>query len=147
MGLRGPKSKFNDASCPNKDCECFGKLGQGNIAGNGTYRTSNGRIRKFICRRCGTTFTDRRRTVFFDFKTKDEKVLLALKMMVKGVSMRGVSEIMEVKLDTVRNWAARAAEHREEVNEILRQDMKVSVAELEQLWDRVVNKRPEEHPS
>ncbi|MDR2544279.1 MAG: hypothetical protein LBD03_01830 [Methanobrevibacter sp.] len=37
MGKRGPKPKFTDVTCPNEDCEDYGKVNNGNIIGNGTY--------------------------------------------------------------------------------------------------------------
>ncbi len=94
-----------------------------------------------MCRSCGTSFCDRRNTAFFDFKTKDEKVLLALKMIVKGMSMRSVAEVLETKLDTIRNWVQRAAEHSEEVNSVLLKEMKVSKVELDELWTFVQKKQ------
>jgi transposase-like protein len=141
MGARGPKSKFIDEACPNKDCGMHGQVGKGNIAGNGTYQTRNGRVRKYVCRSCGTTFCGRKNTAFFDFKTKDEKVLLALKMIIKGMSMRAVAEVLETKLDTVRKWVNRAAEHTEEVNAVLLKEMKVSKIELDELWTFVQKKQ------
>lgn len=141
MGARGPKSKFINEACPNKECGRYGQIGKGNIAGNGTYQTRNGRVRKYVCRSCDTTFCDRKNTAFFNFKTKDEKVMLALKMIVKGMSMRGVAEVLEIKLDTVRNWVNRAAEHSEEVNAVLLKEMKVSKVELDELWTFVQKKQ------
>ena len=38
----------------------------------------------------------------FDLRTPEEKVLLALKLLVKGMPLRGVADVSEVKLDTVR---------------------------------------------
>ena len=141
MGARGPKSKFIDEACPNTECAMYGQVGHGNIAGNGTYQTLNGRVRKYVCRSCGTTFCGRKNTAFFDFKTKDEKVLLALKMIIKGMSMRAVAEVLETKLDTVRNWVNRAAEHTEEVNAVLLKEMKVTKVELDELWTFVQKKQ------
>jgi transposase-like protein len=112
----------------------YGQVGQGNIASNGTYQTRNGRVRKYVGRSCGTTFCGRKNTAFFDFKTKDEKVLLALKMIIKGMSMRAAAEVLETKLDTVRKWVDRAAEHTEEVNDVLLKEMKVTKVELDELW-------------
>lgn len=143
MGARGPKSKFIDEACPNEDCGQYGQVGQGNIVGNGTYQTRNGHVRKYVCRSCGTSFCGRKITAFFKFQTKDEKVLLALKMIVKGMSMRGVAEVLEIKLDTVRNWVQRAAEHSEEVNAVLLKEMKVSKVELDELWTFVQKKSSE----
>ena len=141
MGERGPKQKFNHIVCPNKDCGQYGQAGKENIIGNGTYKTKSGRIRKYICKSCGLVFNDRTNTAFFDLRTKDEKVLIALKMIIKGMSLRSVAEILNVKLDTVRGWLARAAEHSEEVNKVLLKDLKVSKVELDELWTFVKKKQ------
>ena len=140
MGARGPKQKFTDEACPNKECGMYGQIGKGNVVGNGTYMTRNGRIRKFICHNCETTFTSRNNTAFFDFKTKDEKVLLALKMIVHKNSIRGVAEMLGVKPDTVCKWLRRAAEHSLEVNEVLMREMDISKVELDELWTIIQKK-------
>jgi hypothetical protein len=44
MGKRGPNAKFTQISCPNQDCQHYGKLNEGNIVGNGTYQTKSRRI-------------------------------------------------------------------------------------------------------
>ena len=95
MGARGPKSKCIDEACPNKECEIYGQAGQGNIASNGTYYTNNGRIRKYVCRSCGTSFCDHKNTALFNLRTDDEKVLLVLKMIVKGMRLRATAEVLE----------------------------------------------------
>ena len=65
-------------------------------------------------------------------------------MILKGMSLRGVAEVLEVKLDTVRRWLSRAAEHSEEVNRVLMRDIVVSKVELDELWTFVKkNKYPE----
>jgi hypothetical protein len=48
MGRRGPKPKFNEVACPNAKCADYGIKGKGNVTANGTYKTINGRVRKFI---------------------------------------------------------------------------------------------------
>ncbi|HHD16936.1 MAG: hypothetical protein DRN37_06465 [Thermoplasmata archaeon] len=141
MGLRGPKSKFNDVTCPNEDCGLFGVTNQGNIVGNGRYQTKSGPVRKYICKSCGKVFCDRTNTAFFDLRTKDEKVLIALKMILKGMSMRNTAEILDVKLDTVRGWLTRAAEYSDEVNKVLLKELNVSKVELDELWAFVKKKQ------
>ena len=49
MGLRGPKSQFDNVACPNTRCRQYGRSGEGNIKGNGRYRTQSGLVRKFVC--------------------------------------------------------------------------------------------------
>ncbi|GAA5819235.1 MAG: helix-turn-helix domain-containing protein partial [Methanobrevibacter sp. CfCl-M3] len=47
MGKRDPKPKFTDVTCPNEDCEDYGKVNNGNIVDNCTYDAENGKIHKF----------------------------------------------------------------------------------------------------
>jgi len=66
---------------------------------------------------------------------------MALKLLVKGMPLRGVAEVMEVKLDTVRHWLKVAAAQSEAVNSLLLRELKVSQIELDALWTFVKKKR------
>lgn len=137
MAKRGRKAKYKlkNEACPNPKCSLFGKTGKGNIVSNGTYKTKEGRkARRFLCKACGESFCSSSGTIFYDLRTPQEKVLLALKLLVKGMSLRGVAEVLEVKLDTVRHWLKVAAEHSERVNEVLLKELRVSRIELDALW-------------
>ena len=140
MGKRGPRPKFVDVACPNDSCNRFGIKGQGNIIGNGTYPTKSGRIRKYICTSCRTVFCERTNTVFYDLRTEEDTVLLALKMLLNGMSLRAIARILEISLDTVRRWLARAAEQSEDVNELLLRELNISKVELDELWTIVGKK-------
>lgn len=144
MGVRGPKSGFVDVACPNTCCADYGEIKKGNIVGNGTYKTQNGLVHKFICRTCSKSFTSRSNTILYDLRTDEEIVFLALKMILKGLSLRGTAEILGVKLDTVRRWLRIAAEHSEEINKVLLKDIKVDKVELDELWTFVKKKQFQE---
>jgi hypothetical protein len=88
MARRGPKPKFIDVPCPNEDCTLYGVTGEGNVIGNGTYITQSGKVQKF----CGRT-----NTVFYDLRTEEDKILVALKMILKGMSLWGVVHWSSVK--------------------------------------------------
>jgi transposase len=62
-------------------------------------------------------------------------------MILEGMSLRGVAEVLEVKIDTVRRWLSRAAEHSEEVNKVLMRDLVISKVELDELWTFVQKKQ------
>lgn len=141
MGKRGKAPKFEDVFCANAACNVYGRTKQGNIVSNGTYLTKSGRVRKFICRSCGNVFNSRTGTVFFDLRTPEEKMILALKLLLKGISVRGIAEVLGSKPDTVLSWLRRAAEHSEEVDAFLLRDLKVSKVELDELWTFVKKKR------
>jgi transposase-like protein len=141
MGKRGKAPSFGHVFCPNSDCTYFQKTGMGNIVGNGKYATRSGVVRKYICRRCGRVFNDRTGTVFFDLRTSDEKVLIALKLLIKGMSVRGIAEVLGSKPDTVLRWLGRAAAHSEQVNTWLVRDLKIRKVELDELWSFVEKKQ------
>ena len=141
MGARGPKTRFELIACPNDICRDYGIANCGNIVGNGTYDTKAGRVRKFTCKTCGKHFNSRSRTVFYDLRTDPETFLLTLKMVLNDIPLRKIAYIMDVKLDTVRGWLLRAAEHSEEINKIFLTELKVSKVEMDELWTFVKKKQ------
>jgi transposase len=61
-------------------------------------------------------------------------------MLLNGMSLRAISRILEISLDTVRRWLARAAEQSEDVNELLLRELDISKVELDELWTIVGKK-------
>jgi transposase-like protein len=140
MGLRGPKPRISGIACVNEACENFNKPGTGRIVSNGTYHTRSGRVRKLVCRACGAVFCERQGTAFYDIRSPEDRVILALKLILQGLSLRGVSNVLGVKLDTVRQWLTRSARHAEQVNDVLIKEIKVNRVELDELWSFVRKK-------
>ena len=104
MGKRGAKPKFTDVHCPNQDCKFSSIAGKGNIVGSGTYQIKNKRVRKYICHECSRLFNDRTDT-FLNNLRKDESVIqLALKMVIKGMSIEAIADLLKVRPATVSNW-------------------------------------------
>ena len=134
MGKRGAKPKFTDVYCPNQDCKFSSISRKDNIVGNGTYQIKNKRIRKYICRECGRVFNDRTDT-FMNNLHKDKSIIqLALKIVVKGISIEAIADVLKVKPATVSDWLFRAAKQYEKVNEDLMKDLNVSKVEMAELW-------------
>lgn len=124
--------------CPNQHCQFYGKAGQGSVICNGSYKTkTKGTVRQFRCKICGETWTQHLDTFFYDLRTPQDKLIMALKLLVKGMPLRGVADVLEVKLDTVRHWLKRAAEHSEKVTPWLLKELKVDRVELDALWSFV----------
>jgi transposase-like protein len=140
MGLRGPKPRISDIACVNEACANHNKPGTGSVVSNGTYFTRSGRVRKFVCRACGTVFCERKGTAFYDIRSPEDRVILALKLILQGLSLRGVSNVLGVKLDTVRLWLTRSARHAEQVNDVLIKEIEVNRVELDELWSFVRKK-------
>ena len=136
MSKRGRKPKYSldEEACPNPECSLYGEKAKGNVVSNGTYRRKGEEARRFLCRACGHSFCNRAGTIFYDLRSPEERVLMALKLLVKGMPLRGVAEVLGVKLDTVRHWLRVAAEHSEKLDALLMKELQVSQVELDALW-------------
>src|SRR5664279_4467705 len=117
MGKRGPKSKFTDVACPNKDCEDHGVAGHGNIVGNGTYQARNTTIRRYICHSCGKAFCDSTNTFYYNLR-KDEST----------------AEVLKIQPATLRRWLALGAKQCDKVNATLMKDLNVQRIEMDEMW-------------
>jgi len=82
--------------------------------------------------RTSTCYTQTR---YCMIEADERAVFLALKMILKGMSLRGGAEVLCVKLYTVRRWLRTAAEHSGEVNNVLMRDIDVYREELDELWN------------
>ncbi len=137
MARRGRKPKFLGVQCPNKRC----RQRPPQVVANGRYQTREGLVRQFLCRACGQGFTERQGTFFYDLRTPQATVLMALKLLVKGMPLRGIAEVLGTKLDTVRDWLRRAADQSARVNDLILQELDVSQVELDALWTFVKKKQ------
>jgi len=131
---------FLEVACPNEECEQYGCAGQGNIVGNGTYKTKSGRVRKYVCRTCGKVFCDRSNTMFYDLRTSEDKIVLALKLILKGMSQRSIAEVLEVCPKSVSTWLSRASDQSEAITETKLKNLDVSRVEMDELWTFVGKK-------
>jgi predicted transcriptional regulator len=72
--------------------------------------------------------------MFYDLRTADEKVVLALKLIVKGMSQRSTAEVLGVCPRSVSTWLSRASDQSEAASETHLKDLKVSKVEMDELW-------------
>jgi IS1 family transposase len=120
--------------CPNPECADHGKVGAGNIA---IHCRADRRLR---CTTCNKRFSARQGTIFYNIKTDEEKVLMALAMLAERNSARAKARILGTNEDTVLEWLAKAARHASEVSEMLIRRLKVSQAQLDEMWSFVEKK-------
>ena len=126
--------------CPNPDCTYAQMINRGNIRAISTYLTQSGKRRIFQCTKCGTPFSETRDTVFFDLKTPEEKVMMALKMLLVKVDLAGISFVLGVTEETVLAWLQRAAHKAEEINAHLLRDLPVTQVQLDEMWSFIKRK-------
>lgn len=135
------KAKAWNQPCPNADCKHYQRMNRGNIRAISTYLTASGKRRIFQCKTCGQSFSETRDTVFFDLRTPEEKVMLALKMLLVRVGLSDISFVLGVTEETVLEWLARAAQQAEKVNQHLLRQLPVTQVQLDEMWNFVERKR------
>jgi IS1 family transposase len=126
--------------CPHPDCAYAQMINRGNIRAVSPYLPQSGKRRIFQCTKCGTPFSETRDTVFFDLKTPEEKVMMALKMRLVKVDLAGISFVLGVTAETVLAWLQRAAHQAEEINAHLLRDLPVTQVQLDEMWSFIKRK-------
>jgi transposase-like protein len=121
--------------CPNPECPDYGKVDAGNI---GIHSRADKRL---YCTTCKERFSARQGTIFYNLKTEEDKVLLALKLLVERNSIRATSRILDSTQGAVSGWLKRAAEHVDEVNDHLMRDLRPNQLQLDEFWSFVGKKR------
>jgi IS1 family transposase len=119
-------------------------MNNGNVSAIATYRTQSGKRRLFRCRTCSTTFAETRDTVFFDLRTAEEKVMMALKMLLVRVDLAGISFVLGVTEEAVLAWLARAAQHAEAINAHVLRNLPVTQVQLDEMWNFIARKHARE---
>jgi IS1 family transposase len=100
-----------------------------------TYLTQSGKRRIFRCRTCTTHFAETRETVFFDLRTSEEKIMMALKMLLVHVDLAGIGFVLGVTEATVLAWLRRAAYQAEALNRHLLRNLPVTQVQLDEMWN------------
>ena len=102
--------------CPNPDCSHYRLINRGNMSAISTYLTPSGQRRIFRCSACEQPFSETRDTVFFDLRTPEDKVIMALKMLLVKVALSDIGFVLGVTEATVLEWLRRAAQQAEQLN-------------------------------
>ena len=90
--------------CPNPDCSHSRLMDRGNISAISTYLTQSGTRRIFRCSGCEQPFSETRDTVFFGLRSPEEKVMMALKMLLVKVALSDIGFVLGVTAETVLEW-------------------------------------------
>ncbi len=120
--------------CPNPDCPDYGKVNHGNLINYGQNRA--GTPRRY-CKTCKKAFAITKGTLFYRRRTPRKDILESLAMLADRMSLSGVARVKE---ETVLDWLRAAADHAEEVEEVLLRDYRLTRAQIDALWTYVGHK-------
>ena len=112
----------------------------GNVSAIATYLTQSGKRRIFRCHTCETQCSETRETVFFDLRTAEDKVMMALKMLLVRVDLSGICFVLGVTEETVLAWLRRAAHQAEAINRHLLRSLPVTQVQLDEMWNFIARK-------
>jgi transposase-like protein len=123
--------------CPNEACTEYGKLQEGQIRKAG--KTKKG-VQRYECKKCGQTFTETKGTIFYRKRTPEHEILETLALLAEGSRISSLSRVKGHKEDTILSWLREAAQHAEQLEEVLMADYHIERGQLDALWAYVGNK-------
>jgi transposase-like protein len=126
--------------CPNEACPDYGKLQtdqQQNLDKFGKTRRS---VQRFRCQTCRKTFTETTGTIFFRKRTPEHEILETLALLAEGSRISSLSRAKGFKEDTILAWLREAAQHTEQLEDVLMKDFQVKRGQLDAMWAYVWNK-------
>jgi IS1 family transposase/transposase-like protein len=138
------KPKDWDQPCPNPDCSHYRLINRGNMSAISTDMTQSGKRRIFRCSQCERPFSEPRDTVFFALRTPEEKVMMALKMLLVKVALSAIGFVLGVTEATVLEWLRRAAQKAHEINAHLLRDLPVTQVQLDEMWHFIRRKHAQQ---
>lgn len=99
--------------CPNLTCSARGQIGAGNITIHDRSR------RRYRCKRCRRTFSERRGTLFFGLRKPTEVIVIVVTLLSYGCPIQAIVHAFGLDERTVAAWRDRAGAHGEQVHHAL----------------------------
>ena len=130
--------------CPHPACAHYSRTTCGNVSALATYLTPSGKRRIFRCRTGETRFSETREPVFFDLRTAEAKIMMALKMLLVRVDLAGICFVLGVTAETGLAWLKPAAHQAEAINRHLLQNLPVTHVQLDEMWHCIARKHARE---
>ena len=96
--------------CQNPDCPDHGVRGKGNLSFRG-WSGQGRRIRMIYCHTCSAHLSERRGTVLWQSRLKEEKAVSLLEHVREGCGTRPTSRLLGVDKNTVTRYIKLAGSH------------------------------------
>ena len=122
-----------NAFCPKPDCKDHGLRNMGNIGTRGKYGKDKAKT-LLHCRTCGLRFSETQSTAFFGLHLPDDTIRQIVHHAAEGVSVRGTARLVGCDKDTVNRVILRAGEHCAVVLSNLLISLRLTEAQLDELW-------------
>jgi transposase-like protein len=128
--------------CPNPGCADYGKLQKEQMQPNlKKIGFTRGGVQRYQCKTCLKTFTATRGTIFYRKQTPGDQILEVLALLAEGNRISSLTRVKGIKEDTILAWLREAAQHAEQVEDVLMADFRIKRGQLDGLWAYVGHKK------
>ena len=133
-------TNLDQCFCPNEQCNDYGLRQKGNIAIRGKYGKDNNRDLLY-CKTCGKRYAATQASALFGLHLSDESIRQIIHHAAEGVGVRATARLLELDKDTVNRVILRAGVHCANVLSELLRSLKLTEAQLDELWTFVKKRR------
>lgn len=99
--------------CPNESCSARGKRGEGTITIHDKQR------RRYRCKVCKQTFSERRGTMFFGLRKPTSLIIIVVTLLAYGCPVQAIVQAFGLDERTVAEWRDRAGQHCQQIHEAI----------------------------
>jgi transposase-like protein len=115
--------------CPNPACPASAQTGEGNIG------IHSKKERRYRCRQCGKTFSERRGTAFYRLRTDAQTMTIVVTLLGCGCPLQAIVVAFGLDERTVADWQARAGAHCQQVHEhLVEQPRDLGAVQADEIW-------------
>jgi len=116
-----PQEQF----CPKMNCEARGQIGKGNIVQHSRKE------RRYKCKQCNSTFTERKGSAMYGLKKPEELFVLVITLLSYGCPIPAIVATFRLDVRTVRSWLLKAGGHCQEVHEHVVQQHQMDLQQVQ----------------
>ena len=132
-----PRSKVN-VVCQNPKCSFYYKENGKAVIKKGKHRTGH---QRYLCLHCGKFFMETKGTPLYRKHLSEPEIINICKHLVEKNGVRSIERLTGHHRDTIGVLLEDMAEHAQEMNEYLIENMGLSQYECDEFWAFVKKKR------
>lgn len=132
-----PRGKI-DITCQNRTCRYFLKEEGKDIVKRGKNRAGH---QQYYCNHCCKWFVETANTPLYRKQLSEDEIILICKLLVEKNGIRSIERVTGHHRDTIGRLLEDLAEHAEQVNGYLIEDLGLTQFECDELWSTVKKNR------